>query len=74
MEKIHTTFRLPPDEHRQLRVAAAQRHLTIQQALTEAARLWLAMCGTPVPHGVNGSPYEAKGRVGSEQEHSHDQG
>jgi len=35
------SFRIPPDQHRRLRVAAAQKNISLQQALTEALENYL---------------------------------
>ena len=47
MEKIATTTRLDAAEHALLRRAAAERRLRVTDAVREAIRLWLSMCGTP---------------------------
>lgn len=47
--KVETTIRLAPDKHRRLRMAVAERGLSLQKAVEQAIDLWLARLKNPEP-------------------------
>ncbi len=56
------SFRMPPDQHRRLRVAAAQKNISLQQALTDALENYLdGLCACSLKECNCLAPRDGKG-------------